>query len=176
MAEEHVLQKELASRLSITPREVYNLVQKGMPRRVRNGKVDYPAARCVQWYIQYKVESTKKPVDDDKSKKKDLLERQLEAEVRLAELELAREEGRTVTVEYMEAQLEGILQRLRSKLLNIPGKYAPMLVGLRTMAEAQAKLEPIVAEAMSALAESGEDADLDHDDADDAGSEAGVAA
>ena len=49
-------QRRLAKALGVTPREIYNLRQKGMPKHVRAGKIDYPLDECVQWYLRFREE------------------------------------------------------------------------------------------------------------------------
>jgi hypothetical protein len=75
----------------------------------------------------------------------------------------------------MERQLTGVLSRVRAQLLNMPGKYAPTMVGVRTIAEAQTRIESMVAEAMAAMMEIGEDPELDAGD-DETPGESGMAA
>lgn len=172
MTESRISKKELAARIDLTTRQVTNLVDEGMPRIVEGNRVYFPWPQALHWYLEWKTRRASATEKDDEQK--NLRLRQLEAEVRMAELELARAEGRSYDLDYLEAQLTGALQRLRAKMLNIPGKYAPALVGCRTIAEAQLRLEEIVAEAMASLSETGEDPELDQDE-DDAGGAGGVA-
>lgn len=77
--------------------------------------------------------------------------RKLEAEAELKELELAHKRGNLVTLDEAEAEFQKILAQLRATLVASPGKFAPRLVGLRTMAEAMSALESIVHEVMDQL-------------------------
>jgi phage terminase Nu1 subunit (DNA packaging protein) len=92
--------------------------------------------------------------------------RKLTAEAALAELELAERERLVVSIDEMERLLSAPLYRLRAQLLVLPSKWAPALVGCRTIADAQTRLEAAVSEAMLTLAETGDD---DGDEDDDAG-------
>ena len=56
-----------------------------------------------------------------------------------------------VTVEDMERLPEDPLQRVRGKLLSLPAKLAPKVVGLESYADALPVLEAAVAEIMDEL-------------------------
>lgn len=157
---EKLNQRQIGRVLGVTPREIYNLEQKGLPRRVENGRKIYPLDECVQWYARYR-ESVARRSGEAKEKREQLETRGAEVEVRLKELELEREMGNVVTLDYMEQQNAGILHHLRAKLLSLPGRYSPQIVGLRSLSEAQQRLEAIGADLMLALSETGEEEALD---------------
>lgn len=163
--------KQLAEWLGLTTRQVTNLADQGMPRRAAGHRVFFPWPEALHWYIQ-NVKDGARSGDDEKQK---LTTRRLQVEVDLAELALAKEREQVVTLDYMEEQLRRPLERLRAKLLNVPGKYAPAMVGLRSTAEAQTRLEGMVAEAMGSLSDTGEDPYDDDEDDDSAEREAAVA-
>lgn len=169
---EWLSQKELASRLGLSSRQIANLAKEGLPKRSRKGKVEYewPAANC--WYLERKIaEAVAKitpPEPDDARARLDTVR------ARLAELELAEREQKLVTVAYMEQQVSAIAQQLRASLLAIPAKYAPLLVGRQSIPEAQVKLEMLVSETLAAMSEIGDDDALDPDN--DGAGEEGVAA
>lgn len=158
-----ISQREFAERLGITARQVRNLYDAGLPRTVESGKPAIPWPDALHWYVAWKTERQRSVGEEEKAA---LARRRLELEVRLQEIEVAEREGRVVTIEYLADQVAAMQQRLRAKLLNFAGKYAPAMVGLKTVAEAQARLEPAIAEAMQALAETGEDPELDERDPD----------
>lgn len=172
-APEQVNQNELARRLGLTTRQVRNLVDAGMPRVSERGKVAYPWLPCLHWYIEYRVRAETKKSSATKENILELQARQLEVNLKISELALGKEQSELVTLDYMEAQLRDLLDALRARCLNLPGKYAVPLVGLRTPADAQAMLETIAAELLQALSESG-DEDLAADD-EDPDAEAGAA-
>lgn len=173
MAEKLITQKECAEMLGLTSRQIHNLVEQGMPRRARNGKAMYPWPSSLRWYLQHKSEqvAAKK---GEKTPNADIFTRKLEAETRLQEIELEKEEGQLVALDYMERQLTETLGRVRAQLLNMPGKYAPTMTNIASIAEAQLRIEGMVAEVMGAMTEIGEDPGIDGDD--DGSSEDGMAA
>jgi hypothetical protein len=154
---EHITQAELAKRLDVSSRWVREL--KGIPREPQG----YPWPECLHWFIDY--QSDKKAGISAETEEGSLELRKMEAEVRILEVKLAKEEGSVVTLDDLERLLSAPLYRLRAKLLAMPSKWAPSLVGCRTIAEAQARIEAAVEEAMVALSEEG---DEDASDADEA--------
>lgn len=152
---------QIAELLGLTTRQISNLTDEGMPRDVDGNRVFFDPPSAVQWYVR-RIKEDAKSGDEEK---KNLVTRKLELEVLIAEHELAEVQGSTVTLDYMEEQFGAILQRLRAKILNLPGKYAPSLVGLRSVAEAQTRLEGVSNEMISALSDTGEDPELDDTDA-----------
>lgn len=130
---------QIAKALGITERYVRELFVQGMPRTI-------PKARA--WYTAKKTarELERSSTLDEARRRK------TEAEAKLAEFEVAKAEGELVTVSEAASQVEQLLDRLRARILAVPGKYAPQLLGKRTMAEAVGALETITAELMADLA------------------------
>ena len=97
---------------------------------------------------------------DDRKQKREALRsktlddarrRKTEAEAELAEIELGTARGELIRVTDVEEQVNAVLDRLRSQLLAVPGKWGPMMVGKRTPAEAMVGLETIIGEVMEGL-------------------------
>lgn len=153
-------QTEWAESHGITPRQVHNLIDRGLPTRIVKGKKVVPVVEANRWFVRFKQDEAldRQPTPPDGA---DALVRKLAADAELAELKVAKAKGELATLDYMEQQLGAILQRLRAQLLAAPGKHAPQGVGLRSIAESQQHLERMVAELMAALSETGEDPELD---------------
>jgi hypothetical protein len=161
--EPRLSQKELAERLLITSRQVHNLVELKMPRHGDDGKAYFLWPECFRWYVAHREQRA--AAKNGNSEEKDgVYKRKLEAETRLQEIELAKEEGQLVTLDYMERQYAGMLDRLRAHLLNLPGKYAPSLANVGSVPEAQARLKAAIGEIMAEMTELGDDPDFDADD------------
>lgn len=177
---EWLTQAELANRLGITSRQVHNLAkgvpgQPAIPTRMRKNTREYRWPESNQWYIDYKLAVAKPKTEEDEREAAQI--RKLLAEAALKELELAREEGSLLDADYVEQQLTGILERLRSRILAARGRFAPRFVGIRTVGEAQIMLEKMSDELLDALREIGDDPTLDPDgdgeeEAEDAAGEA----
>ena len=164
---EKLQQKAIAEILGVVPRQVHNLVNEGMPSHLEKGKRYFLAAECVPWYVEYKIRSAA-PKSNKNAERLDELElRKEEVAVRSAELKLARDEGRLISIDYLEHQVSTILEGLRGKLLSFAGKNSHELVGMKTPAEARAKLDVAIEEVMQALTDLGSDPSLDDVDGDD---------
>lgn len=160
-----VSQRELAKRLRLSVQQVANLVTKGMPRVGTPEKPQYDSDACWRWYVEFKVQDASR---GERTANEALARtRKLEADAMLTELAVEERRGSLVTVDYMAQQLERIAQRLRARLLAVPGKWAPSLVGIRTIPEAQMRLDEAIGECLKAMTETGEDPELDKDDGDD---------
>lgn len=176
-AAEGTTQKVIGAALGLTTRQVRNLTDEGvLPRTVEGGKPVYDLGECVQAYIKYKAQLEQAKGSDSKDLIRKLNERKLIVEVERAELELAKEREQLVTLDFMERQITGLLQSLRAKCLNFPGKYARELADATDPADVVEVLESGIAELLTALSETGEDPELDDAEEEPAGDNAADAA
>lgn len=148
--------KQFADLVGIGTRQVDNLVVEGLPRVRRGRRWMYPASRCVQWYLKHKLEHAKKERGAGRGDQT-ARDRKLLADAKLAEFELAERERAMLTIADIEREISGILRRLRATLLASPQKFAPRIVGLRSIPEALVALEPCCTELMAACARAGDD-------------------
>lgn len=123
----------------------------GCPKKVVNGRTLYAWPDWNEWRFQ-EGRRSKAPEDVEEAKA-----RKLAAEAELAEIERDRERGLLVPVVDVEREVGVVFDRLRAKLVALPGKWGPMLVGCRTIAEATARLEPAVHDAMADLSYAGDE-------------------
>jgi hypothetical protein len=70
---------------------------------------------------------------------------------RMAELAQGKMEGRLVDVDEAAGVVDRMLTQLRAQLLNFPQRWAPRLVGVKTIPEAAALLDDGVRELMALL-------------------------
>ena len=148
-----VNQRELAALLGLTTRQVNNLVERGMPVSSADGKRLYDAPACIAWYRDAKVaEAVAEVGPDDFDTQRT---RKTAAEARLAELELAKQEGRVVAVEDAAREVDALLDRLRAVLLAFTSRKAHLLVGRKSIPEVSGVLDGAVQELMAALVEAG---------------------
>lgn len=168
MSQSKLTKAEAAERLNCTPKSIERWCQEGMPRMGTGRAARYPWPEILLWRDARRERQIRAEYDERDPDELDLeteRARLVAAQARLAELELAQAEAKLVTVEYADAREAARLQRLRAKLLAFPSRWAPRLVGLRSIAEAQLALEPAITEAMQSLSETAEDEGPD--DADD---------
>lgn len=162
-----VTQKKLAEMLNLTARQVRNLTDDGTFARrqdMETHQLVYDAAACAEAYYRRKFERMPDPAAATKESITLLTTRKLEIEVSVAELALAQQQGQLVTLDYMEEQIRGLLEQLRARCLNMPGKYARDLADAIEPAAVLELLERLSGELLQALSEAGEDPDLDGDE------------
>ncbi len=150
-------QVQVAELLGVTARQIHNLVKQGMPTKPETGKVFYDGPACVAWYIQRKVsEGVEKAAPTSEFEAKARLDG-LRSD--LLEVQLQKARGDVLPVEYAVTQLEQIGERLRGKLQAFPSRWAPELMGARTIPEMASRLEAAINDAMGALVTVAEDMD-----------------
>ncbi len=119
--------------------------QEGCPHQIVNGRPRYVVAGVVAW-LEKRAEVRSRPEDFEEARK-----RKMGAEAELAELELAQKRGQLIPLEQHGQRLARILERIRARLIALPGTLASRLVAIETAAEAQAVVYAGVAEALEEL-------------------------
>ena len=148
---ERVTQSEAARRLGMTPQALGRWTDRpGAPIELVKGRPyclwpAFPKWRDAEMLRKERQAATPGDFEEARTRK-------MAAEAELAELELATERGRLVTVEDCASRLVRILERVRARLVAVPGKLAPRLVGVETAMEARGVLEEAVAETLAELA------------------------
>lgn len=160
MADLHRLtQKEVAELLGISTRHIRNLVSAGLPTHSEQGKVSYDGPECVAWdrqRVRAETEANAEPGNEGEAR--DRLDK-LRGDI--LEIDLAKARGAVLPVEYAVGQLEGIGERLRAKLQAMPSKWAPMLLGAKTIPDMASRLENAVNDALKALVTVADEMDLE---------------
>jgi len=156
---ETVTLKELAKRLCVQPRRVYELVDMGL-ERLPTGDFEYEPA--FRFYISTKQaeERRKKPKGDD-TRIESLRFRRSEAETRLAELELAKLEESFLPIETIDKVIGTVCDRLRARITNAPPKWAPQLVGIKSEPEALAIARKMTNELLDTLTDVASDLEVE---------------
>lgn len=145
MARELIAKAECARRFGVDVRSVTEWVKQGMPKRGTR----FPWPEVMRWredQLRDQGRREVKPTDEGEARA-----RKLAAEAALAELELAKARSEVVDVAEVERELGLVLDKLRARILALPGKYAPR-IGL-PIAQAQARLEDIGRELIGELAD-----------------------
>ena len=140
--------EQLANCLGITTRRVQLLAKESVVLKLRRGT--YDLEKSVQGYITYKVESLEqsqeqKSLDEIRADHERWKMRKTQLAVRLMEGKLHRAED----VERVWTQSAAAV---RSRLLGIPVKAAPQVVGMEDAGEVQKILQREVAEALNEIA------------------------
>ena len=161
MASKQVAQTVLADRLGITTRRIRDLVQEEvLTEHRKGGRPSYPWPQVRKEYSEYKDRCAQEKYstsDEVKRERAGLIR----AQRKLAELDLAKKTGLQVDVDIAADEVKRITSFLRARLLNLPGRLGPMMVGLKTVPKAVERLDSAVYEMMQEIA-SGAD-ELKHD-------------
>ena len=141
-------QRELSGILGVSQRRIRQLIEEGV---LTKAEMRYDISECVQRYIEFKINTEierKTPGDYDKER----------AEHERAKKEITKLKLRKMRRELHEAaDVEGVvgdmLIRFRSKLLAMPPKLAPQLIGVTEANEMMSRLKQDVLEALDELSE-----------------------
>lgn len=141
---EELTQKELATRLGITTREVRNLHGHGIPR-LENGRYPWPDAR--HWYIHFKQAERERRQGgyEDLDLRRELA-RKTAAQADEAELRLAERRRELIHIRDVERLVREPLEQVDAALRNAPSRYASDLAELADISipKAMQLLESIV--------------------------------
>jgi phage terminase Nu1 subunit (DNA packaging protein) len=156
---------DLANLFGISERRVQQLVKEGLPRESR-GQFDFVGA--VKWYTRYlhaALERKAVPTGSGDSKgyvgEREARIRQITATADLKELELAEKRGQLVAIHDVEIAMTDLVVVTKARIMAIPARLAPDLVGETSRFIVQRKLDKACREALSYLAKSvGEDGQL----------------
>src|SRR3954462_9572502 len=127
---------ELAFLLDVTPRRVQQLVAEGVIPKADRGRFDLAAAvRAHCAHQQAALNGALGSMDEREARR-----RKLAAQAALAELELDRRRGASISQRFFHEFMTAAFARCRAKMLSIPTKMAPVVIHLDSVHEAQAKL------------------------------------
>lgn len=145
--------KALGQVIGVSERQVRNLSSEGKILKTPSGSYELvPALRFYIQNLKRDSEATKSEIKDTENynKEKTLHER---AKRQKAELQLGQMRGELHKSEVVEVVMTDMLSTIRSKLLAIPVKMAPILIGRDNISEIQEILESEIYEALKNLSE-----------------------
>lgn len=122
-----VNQKTLAAALGISSRQVRNLREQGM-FEFAPGTKKYDLTECVNEYIEFKVKAEVGGGTSIIKEKEQAEHEHLKKEITKIKLRKLRKEVHEAAD--VEAFLNGMLLNFRARLLSVPGKVAPQILGL----------------------------------------------
>lgn len=138
-----VKSKELAEILAITTRRVNQLVKEGVLEK--DGKGCFDLTRAVPAYITYATLE-----NDELRQEKTLHER---AKRQAAELKLGKLRNQLHDADDVKRVMTHMLITFRNRILGIPSKTAPLLIGRSSIGEIQQVLNKEVYDALTELAD-----------------------
>jgi len=138
--------KDLAILIDVTPRWLQQMSTRGhISKSVRRGFYPYPDA--IQDYIKFLREGGSTTTMADAKLRKAL------ADAEISEFEAARAAGRLVDASLIKQQWSKLATELRTRLLAIPSKLAPILTGKKRTAEIESLIRGEVNEALREISE-----------------------
>jgi phage terminase Nu1 subunit (DNA packaging protein) len=144
---------KVAAFLNLEERRIQQLVHEGMPRESRG---QYDPIKCAHFYIRYLQNALEKKsvptLDGGFVGEREERIRLLRADADLREIELAKERSQLVAIPDVEAMLTDLVLTTKARILAIPPRLAPELVGETSRVMIQAKLERACKESLSYLA------------------------
>lgn len=154
MARRWITRDEAKAALGDMPLRTFALwVKRGLPRKGDGKKERYPWPDIYHWLLEQIERRAREKARED-AKPKDIEEahrRKAAADAELAELELAEKRALLMTVEAGEAVMAADYARVAARLKAAPTKYAPRVVGLKTIPEGVTVLQGAFRECMEEL-------------------------
>jgi phage terminase Nu1 subunit (DNA packaging protein) len=144
---------KVAKALNLTPQRVQQLANEGLPREDR-GK--YDLGKCLLWYIRYLQAALEKKAvpmaNGGYAGEREERVRLLRAEAELKEMELAKEREQLVAIADVEREWSAIVLSVKARIMAIPARLAPEILGETSRVMAQEKIERECKEALRLLA------------------------
>jgi len=144
---------KVASALNLTEARVQQLVKEGMPRESRG---QYDPVKGLLWYVRYLQKALEKKavptLDGGFVGEREERVRLLRADADLREMELAKERGLLVALPDIEKMVTDLVLTTKARIMAIPPRLAPELVGETSRVMIQAKLEKACKESLAYLA------------------------
>jgi terminase small subunit / prophage DNA-packing protein len=144
---------KVANALNLSEQRVQQLVHEGMPRETRG---QYDPVKCLLWYVRFLQKALEKrsvpTLDGGFVGEREERVRLLRADADLREIELAKERGQLVAIQDVEKEFTDLVLVTKARIMAIPARCAPDLVGETSSLMIMAKLEKACKEALSYLA------------------------
>ncbi|MDA5559180.1 hypothetical protein PJK55_00420 [Exiguobacterium sp. MMG028] len=139
---------EISEIFGISTRRVQQLAKDGVFVRVGHGQFDLPAS--INSFIEYRLDDTKEEGVLDKSTEEAMWTR---ARRQKTELELQIMRGDLHRSEDVRRVMNDMLGAFRARILSIPSKFSPRLVGLTEIPPIKVVLKQAVHEALDELSD-----------------------
>lgn len=143
-----VTTSEISEIFGISPRRIQQLAKEGVFVRASHGKFDLSAS--VKSFVEYQVEREKTEEELDKATEEALWTR---ARRQKTELELQIMRGELHRSEDVKRVMNDMLGAFRAKILSIPSKFAPQIVGKTEIPPVKDVLKKGVHEALEELSD-----------------------
>jgi phage terminase Nu1 subunit (DNA packaging protein) len=145
--------EKVAQALNLTVSRVHQLVKEGMPK---DGRGSFDPVKCMLFYIRYLQAALEKKsvptLDGGFVGEREERVRLLRADADLREIELAEKRGQLVAIHDVEMEMTNLVLTTKARIMAIPPRLAPELVGENSRVMIQAKIEKACKEALASLA------------------------
>lgn len=138
----------MATLMGVSLRQLERYIEQGMPREGKGCEARYgPAA--YKWFLDF--QSRKNEAGRIAGAMKDELARKTKIDADRAELKLLHARGELVKIQSVRRELESVFTIMRSKLLNLPTKLAPVLFGMESKKKMNARISAEIREILLEL-------------------------
>jgi hypothetical protein len=141
--------------LDLTEQRVHQLVREGLPKE---GRGQFDPVKCMLFYIRYLQKALEKKgvptLDGRYLGEREERARLLRADADLREMELASQRGQLMAIQDVEMEMTKLVLTTKARIMAIPPRIAPELVGETSRIMIQAKLDKACKEALAYLARS----------------------
>lgn len=142
-------QQEFSALIGRSARRIRQMHAHGIPHKKDGHQVLYPLPEAINWWIQRKrdeVLNQVERVDHQEAKA-----RREAARARKEEIELEKRLGSLLTRDAHDGPLGEMLDLVRSTLMNAPGRYGALFVGLDDPRDAEKRIKEMVLEVLDHL-------------------------
>lgn len=153
--ERMVSQRELAELVGLTTRQIRNLEGRGLPVRAEGNRKLYPVPDAVRWYVDAKAREAAEAAES--TPYDEALARKTLADARIQERKLAELDGALVPMALHRQVLTRVAERVAARLRNLPGEWAPRIVGIGSPREAVPVLQSMANSILEDMAGGAED-------------------
>jgi phage terminase Nu1 subunit (DNA packaging protein) len=147
--------EKVAQALNLTEQRVHQLVKEGLPKE---GRGQFDPVKCMLFYIRYLQKALEKKavptLDGRYLGEREERVRLLRADADLREMELASQRSQLVSIQDVEKEMTELVLTTKARIMAIPPRLAPELVGETSRVMIQARIEKACKEALSYLARS----------------------
>lgn len=143
-----VTTKEISEILGLSDRRIRQLESDGALVKIAHGKFDLPAS--IQTYIKFQVEKESPDNDINKSEEEALWTR---ARRQKTELELRIMKGELHRSDDVERVMNDMLGAFKARLLSLPSKFSPQILGKTEIPAIKEVLKTAVYEALNELSD-----------------------
>jgi hypothetical protein len=148
-----VIRSELAKILKLSTRRIDQLVKEGVLKRDDSGKYDLPEA--VEAYFKYKLLTDE---DVNYQREHTLFEK---AKRQKAEIELEQLKGTLIFASEAEQAVATMVLTVKSRILGLPSKCAPLIIGQRDIVKITGILRDEVYQALTELSQTPQESMID---------------